>query len=118
VWRADHPEGALQKTKAIIAIVLTGAFVALCASDASARGWGRHYGPGPVLGIVGGVLAGAVAIATLPFVVVGAVIDPGPRREGYYEGGDGYYGRDYAPPPPRGYYGRGYYGDDYGYGRR
>jgi hypothetical protein len=113
----------VQKTKAIIAIVLTGAFVTLGASDASAHGWGRHYGPGPVLGLVGGVLAGAVAIATLPFVVVGAVIDPGPRRERYYEGGDSYYGRDYPPPPPRGYYGRGYYergyyGDDYGYGRR
>jgi hypothetical protein len=117
MWAADTPEDAVQKTKAMIAIVLTGAFVALGASDASAHGWGRHYGPGPVLGLVGGVLAGAVAIATLPFVVVGAVIDPGPRRARYYGRDDGYYAQDY-PPPPRGYYGRGYYGDDYGYGRR
>ena len=114
----------MQKTKAVIAILLTGAFVALSASDASARGWGRHRGPGPVLGIVGGVLAGAVAIATLPFAVVGAVVDPGPPHPRYYARDDGYYGGDYPPPPPpRGYYGRGYddrgyYGDDYGYGRR
>ena len=120
VWRADSPEGAEQKTKAVIAILLTGAFVALSASDASARGWGRPRGPGPVLGIVGGVLAGAVAIATLPLVIVGSAFDPEPR----YARQGGYYGDDYPPPPPprgyygRGYYDRGYYGDDYGYGRR
>ena len=111
----------MRKSKVVIAILLTGALVALSASDASARGWGRHRGPGPVLGLVGGVLAGAVAIATLPFVIVGDVVDPGPR---YYAREDGYYGRGYAPAPPprgyyqRGYYDRGYYGDDYGYGRR
>ena len=114
----------MQKTKAVIAIILCGAFVALSASDASARGWGRHRGPGPVLGIVGGVLAGAVAIATLPLVVVGSAFNPGPPRARYDDRGDGYYAQDYPPPPPpRGYYGRGYddrgyYGDDYGYGRR
>jgi hypothetical protein len=114
----------VQKTKAVIAIVLCGAFVALSASDASARGWYRHRGPGPVLGLIGGVLVGAATIATLPFAVVGAVVDPGPPRPRYYDRGDGYYGQDYPPaPPPRGYYGRGYYdrgyyGDDYGYGRR
>jgi hypothetical protein len=47
-----------------------------------------------VLGLVGGALAGAVAIATLPFVIVGDVVDPGPR---YYARDDGYYGQDYPP---------------------
>ena len=64
--------------------------------------------------------AWAVAIATLPLVIVGSAFDPEPR----YARQGGYYGDDYPPPPPprgyygRGYYDRGYYGDDYGYGRR
>lgn len=76
----------MRKSKVVIAVILTcalsGALVALSGSEASARGWG----PGPVLGLVGGALAGAVAIATLPFVIVGDVVDPGPR---YYARDDG-----------------------------
>jgi hypothetical protein len=112
----------VQKIKAVIAIALCGAFVALSASDASARGWHHHGGPGFVLGAVGGLVAGAVTIATLPLVVVGSAFDGGRR----YARRDAYYGDDYPPPPPppprgyygRGYYDRGYYGDDYGYQRR
>jgi hypothetical protein len=100
---------SVQKSKAVIAVLLAGAFVAASASDASAR-WYRHpyyhSGPGPVLGLVGGVLVGAATIATLPFALVGAAVAPR-----YYGPDPGYYYGP-PPPPPRAYY-RGYYGPEY-----
>ena len=103
----------------LIAVGLTGAMLAVSVSSASARWYHRpyyHRGPGPVLGLVGGIVVGAATIATLPFAILGSAARSGSPPPDYYgPPGPGYgpppeaYGP--PPPPPRYYYGpRGYYG--------
>lgn len=82
--------------------------------DGYYRGGYYHGGPGPVLGLVGGVIVGAATIATLPFAILGAAVSPAPPPPPRYYGPAE---NDYYPPPPpppryRGYYGPppGYYG--------
>jgi hypothetical protein len=90
--------------KGVIAVGLAASVVVATSSAASAD-WYRHRdyhrGPGPVLGLVGGVIVGAATIATLPFAILGAATRPAPPPPPAY----------YAPPPPPpGYYPpRGYY---------
>ena len=109
--------------KELIAVGLSAAVLAMTSSAASA-GWYRHggyyhRGPGPVLGLVGGVIVGAATIATLPFAILGAAVSPAPPPPppppAYYGPPRGYY----APPPQQGYYGpppqQGYYGPPPGY---
>jgi hypothetical protein len=113
-----------------VAIGLTGAILALSAGGASARWYHRpyvyHRGPGPVLGLVGGIVVGAATIATLPFAILGGAARSAPPPDYYGPPGQGYgppgqgYGpppEAYAPPPPRPYYygPRGYYGPPPGY---
>jgi len=93
--------------KGLIAVGLSAAVLAATSSTASA-GWGHHgyhRGPGPVLGLVGGIIVGAATIATLPFAILGAAVRPAPPPPPAYYG---------PPPPPQGYYGppqqQGYYG--------
>jgi hypothetical protein len=122
----------MSRTRYALAILATASVLTASTSSADAR-WYRHRGPGPVLGLVGGVLVGAATIATLPLVVVGDALGAGagydgPQGYGYgpppqpvsaygYNYGDG--GNYGPPPPPRGYYGRpygpppGYYDDGY-----
>ena len=100
--------------KAIIAGSLAAGFVATSASTADAswrghRGYGHGYyrgGPGPVLGLVGGVIVGAVTLATVPFAILAGATGNGPSPRDY----DGP-SRGYDGPPPRGYDGPppGYY---------
>ncbi len=117
----------MRQARAIIAAGLAATLLAASASSADARwyhrgyyGHGGYYGhSGP--GLVGGVVLGAAAIATLPFAILGAATRPAPPPPPEYYGpgyGPGYgpapYG--YAPPPapPPAYY-RGY-GPPPGYG--
>ena len=95
--------------KGVIAAGL--AVLALAAtSSAASADWYRHgyyhRGPGPVLGLVGGVVVGAATIATLPFAILGAAVRPAPPPPP-----PAYYG----PPPPPSYYAPppGYYGPRY-----
>jgi len=112
----------VQKNR-IIAPILTAALLAGSTGAAEARWYHRHYGPGPVAGLVGGVIVGAATIATLPFALLAGATNPapppppppyyGPRPYygyGAYGPPPGYY-RDYYRPPP-GYYRPppGYYG--------
>lgn len=116
----------MQASKVLIAVGLTGAMLAASASSASARWYHRpysyHRGPGPVLGLVGGIVVGAATIATLPFAILGGAIrSASPPPPDYYGPGPGYapppeaYGP--PPPPPRPYYygPRRYYGPPPGY---
>jgi hypothetical protein len=104
--------------KGLIAVGLSAALLAATSSAASA-GWHHgsydHRGPGPVLGLVGGIVVGVATIATLPFAILGAALSPAPPPPpppAYYgpPQQQGYYG----PPPQQGYYGQpqqqGYYG--------
>ena len=100
--------------KGVIAAGLTALVLAATSSAASAD-WYRHRGyyhrgPGPVLGLVGGVIVGAATIATLPFAILGAAVSPAPPPP---PPPPAYYG----PPPPRPYYAPppGYYGPPPGY---
>jgi hypothetical protein len=113
--------------KILIAAGLSGAMLAVSVSSASARWYYRpyyHRGPGPVLGLVGGIVVGAATIATLPFAILGSAFRPAPPPSDYYgPPGPGYgpppeaYGPP-PPPPPRYYYEpRGYYGPPPGYYR-
>ena len=103
--------------KSLIAVGMAGLVLAATSSTASAE-WGhRHYyyhrGPGPVLGLVGGLVVGAATVATLPFAILGAATRPAEPPPP-----PAYYGPPpppaYAPPPPRGYPGY-YYGPPPGY---
>jgi hypothetical protein len=118
--------------KGLIAVGLSAA-VLVATSSAASAGWyrhGYHRGPGPVLGLVGGLVVGVATIATLPFAILGAAVSPAPppppppayygppQQQGYYgpPPRQGYYG----PPPQQGYYGpqpqqQGYYGPPPGY---
>jgi len=100
--------------KIIVATLMASALLASAASSVDAREFG-HRGEGPVADILGGVVVGAVTIATLPFVLLADAARGGPPRRGYY-GRDDY---GYGPPPSN--YGRQGYGygppqGDYGYG--
>jgi hypothetical protein len=91
----------MRRSKAIFVGVTTLVLFAASVSSADARRFGYgHRGPGPVLGLIGGVVVGAATIATLPFALLADAARP-------------------APPPPPAYYGPGYgpdpYGDRYGY---
>jgi hypothetical protein len=83
-------------------------------SSAQAR-WYGHRGPGPVAGLVGGVVVGAATIATLPFALLAGAARPAPPPPAYY-GPPAY---AYPPPPPPRYYRYGpppgYYGYYGGY---
>jgi len=115
----------MQASKVLIAVGLTGAMLAASASSAAApwyhRPYSYHRGPGPVLGLVGGIVVGAATIATLPFAILGgAVRSAPPPPPDYYGPGPGYAPppEAYGPPPPRSYYyygPRGYYGPPPGY---
>jgi ascorbate-specific PTS system EIIC-type component UlaA len=96
----------MRKSKIIFAILSAAALLACSVSSADARGFGHRDG-GPVADILGGVVVGAVTIATLPFVLLADAAHGGSRRRGYY-GADDYAG--YGPPP--GNYGQ----EGYGYG--
>jgi hypothetical protein len=97
----------------IIAAAVTTALMTASAGSAEARWYHRHYGPGPVAGLVGGVVVGAATIATLPFALLAGATRPapppppppyyGPPPPYGYGPPPGYY-RGYYPPPPR-YYG-------------
>jgi hypothetical protein len=123
----------MRNAKTYVALGLAGVLLAASASSADARwyhhGRGGYYGHGGYRGgpgLVGGVVVGALTLATLPFAIVGAAVSPphsGPPP-GYYGGGYGpppappYYGNYGPPPPPPDYYRnygppRGYYGDGY-----
>jgi hypothetical protein len=111
-------------TKPLMAGLLAAAFVAASASSADAYWRGYHHGyrggcyrcgPGPVLGLVGGVVVGAATLATAPFAILGAVLGadrpPPPPPQYYgpprgYGPPPGYYGPPRAYGPPPGYYGR------------
>src|ERR1700761_2636964 len=118
----------MRKRKIIIATLAVAALLTASVSSADA-GWYRHRGPGPVLGLLGGIVVGAATIATLPLAIVAGAARPGPGyygRNAYYYGpppqswGDGYGynygdGGNYGPPPPPRYYRNygpppGYYG--------
>jgi hypothetical protein len=117
----------MQTSKVLIAAGLTGVMLAASVSSASARWYHHSYyhrgGPGPVLGLVGGIVVGAATIATLPFAILGGAVRSAPPPPDYYgPPGPGYgpppeaYGP--SPPPPRYYYQpRGYYGPPPGYDR-
>jgi hypothetical protein len=110
--------------KILIATLLSGALLAVSTGAASARWYHRSYsyhrGPGPVLGLVGGLVVGAATVATLPFAVLGSAARSAPPPDYYGPPGPAYgppppaYG---PPPPPRPYYygPRGYYGPPPGY---
>jgi hypothetical protein len=101
----------MRGSKVIFATLTVAALLAASVSSADARRF-RHYGPGPVLGVLGAVVVGAATIATLPFAILADAGHSSPRQPQGYDGEDGY---GYGPPParpPGGYYGQ----DDYGYG--
>jgi len=90
-----------------IAAGLSAALLAASASSADARWYrgGRYYGHGGP-GLVGGVVIGALTVATLPFAILGAAARPAPPPAPYYRPGPYRYGPPpayYGPPPP--YYG-------------
>ncbi len=90
----------MRGNKILVATIAVSALLAASVSTADAR-WYHHRGPGPVLGLLGGIIVGAATIATLPFAIIADAVDPGPRR-GYSEQAE------YGPP-------QGAYGDRYGY---
>src|ERR1700722_20275167 len=113
----------MRGSKIIFATLAASALLAASVSSADARWFGHRGGRGP--GLIGGIIVGAATIASLPFAILGAAVNLGPR--GYYDqgygappGGYGYgpppeaYGYGAPPPPPRYYrsYGPppGYYG--------
>lgn len=106
----------MRHLKTFIVLGMAAAVLAASASSADARWYRRHYGSGPVFGLVGGAVIGAATIAALPFAILGAATRPAPPLSPAYYGsgyGPGPYG--YGPPPPPAYnrgYGppRGYYG--------
>jgi len=104
----------MQIGKTCIAVGVAAVLTAMAATPASAawnhRGGYSHRGPGPVLGLVGGIVVGAATIATLPFAILGAAARPAPPPPSYY-GPQGY---EYPPPPPPPRY-RGYYAPPPGY---
>ncbi len=81
--------------KGVIAVGLA-ALVLAATSTAAWADWHHrgyyHRGPGPVLGLVGGIVVGAATIATLPFAILGAAISPAPPQPGYYGPPPGYTG--------------------------
>lgn len=94
--------------KTLIVFGMAAAVLAASASSADARWYHRHYGPGPVVGLVGGAVIGAATIATLPFAILGAATRPAPPPPpAYYGPGYGPSPYGYGPPPPPAYY-RGY----------
>jgi hypothetical protein len=114
----------MRGSKIIFATLAASALLAASVSSADARWFGHRGGRGP--GLIGGIIVGAATIATLPFALLGAAVNPGPR--GYYDQSGygpppgsysygpppGAYGYGPPPPPPR-YYGNygpppGYYG--------
>jgi len=101
----------MRGSKTIVTSLAASALLAASVSSADAY-WYRHRNPGPVLGLLGGIIVGAVTIATLPLAIVGDAVNPGPPPD--------YYGRDaYAYGPPQNYWGDGYgynYGDGGNYG--
>lgn len=125
-WDSVQGESAMRIAKVLLATMVAGFALAATSSGASAQWYHHRYyhrGPGPVLGLVGGVIVGAATIATLPFAILGAAVRPAeppppayyppppgppPRYYGPRAYGPGAYGPPgyYAPPPP-GYY-RGY----------
>jgi|SRR5579863_2580448 len=108
----------MRNLKTVSALGLSAILLAASVSSADADWhrhgyYGRYYGHGP--GLVGGVVIGALTLATLPFAILGAATSPAPPPPPppppYY--GPRSYG--YGPPPPPAYYRRygpppGYYG--------
>ena len=99
----------MRRSKIIFATLTATTLLASSVSSADAR-WFGHRGPGPVAGLLGGVVVGAATIATLPFVLLADAARGGPPRRSNY-GPDDY---GYGPPP--GYNGRERDGYGYGYG--
>lgn len=112
----------MRNLRTVVALGLSAALLAGSASSADAqwyhRGYYRHggyYGHGGP-GLVGGVVVGALTLATLPFAILGAATSPAPPPPppppAYYGPSPyGYYG---PPPPPPTYYR--VYGPPPGYG--
>jgi hypothetical protein len=119
----------MRRSTAIFVGVTTLVLFAASVSSADARRFGYgHRGPGPVLGLIGGVVVGAATIATLPFALLADAARPAPPPPpAYYGPGYGSYSPGYGPdpygaapppppprsyrsygPPPPGYYGYGY----------
>ena len=101
----------MRHARTIITAGLSATLLVVFASPADARwghrgyyGHGGYYGRGGYYGggagLVGGVVVGALTLATLPFALLGAATRPAPL----------------PPPPPPGYYGPGYGRAPYGYG--
>jgi hypothetical protein len=100
LWVETKAGAFMRGNKIVVATIAVSALLAASVSTADAR-WYHHDGPGPVLGLLGGIIVGAATIATLPLAIVADIVDPGPRR-GYAEQAE------YGPPP-------GAYDDRYGY---
>jgi hypothetical protein len=110
----------MRGTRIIIAALTASALLAVSASSADAR-WYGHRGPGPVAGLIGGVVVGAATIATLPFALLAGAGRSAPPPANYGPPPSYAYGPPpsyaYGPPPryyrhapPPGYYApRGYY---------
>lgn len=119
-WRG-HP---MRHVKTLVAAGVSVALLAASASSAEARwghrgyyGRGGYYGHGGYRGgpgLVGGVIVGALTLATLPFAILGATASPElrPPSRAYY--GPGYQPspNEYGPPPSPYYRG---YGPSTGY---
>jgi hypothetical protein len=110
----------MRASKIIVATLAASALLTASVASADARGfWHRGHGPG--VGLIGGVVLGAAAIATLPFALLANGAYPGPSARGYYGQGEYDYGPSqagYGPPPGPPSQGGGYYGppNNYGYG--
>ena len=110
----------MRRAKAFFAAGLSAALLALSASSADARWehrgfyghggfrgrggyYGRgYYGGGP--GLVGGVVVGALTLATLPLAILSGAAGPGRgRAQGYDSPNYGPSPYAYGPPPSRGY---------------
>lgn len=106
----------MRSIKLVVGGILTAAAVAVPLSSASAHcGWRYHrcYGR-PVVGVVGaagGIVEGALAVATLPVVLAADIVSaPFAAADDYgpYHAPYDYYGPRYAHGPA--YYGPAYYG--------
>jgi hypothetical protein len=110
----------MRRAKAFVAAGLSATVLVLSVSSADAR-WGHrgfyghggfhggggyygrgYYGGGP--GLVGGVVVGALTLATLPLAILSSAVGPGRgAAQGYDRPNYGPSPYAYGPPPPRGY---------------
>ena len=101
----------MRNFRTLFAVGISAGLLLATVSAADARWYHRgYYGRGP--GLVGGVVIGALTLATLPFAIVGSALAPPPPPPPYYRPRPygygpppGYYRGYGPPPPPPGYYG-------------